>query len=47
MLYAFSLKNPGFPSLVLEKINHFFLVFLLTGDDNSKVICGTAGIIFF
>jgi len=47
MLYAFSLKYPGFPSVVLEKFQYLFLLLFLTGDDNSKVICGTAGIIFF
>jgi hypothetical protein len=47
-LTAYSLvKYSGFPSLILEKINHLFLIFLLTGDADSKVICGTAGVLFF
>ena len=45
MLLAFSLKDPGFSSVVLKKLNHLALLFLSAGGNNAKVFTGAAGIV--
>jgi hypothetical protein len=44
--YAFSVKDPDLPTLVGKKFFHLSLFTLVAGHDDTKVLCGAAGVIF-